>query len=71
MAIVAVVSVNGDQTIFASVELAKKSIEFSCHKLEGKVTYTDDPDGSILATCPDEQVIKIEEVHVFDRVTHL
>ncbi len=75
MATVAVVSGGkSKEMIFASVELAKKSVEFSCHKFADTVLYKDvwDDDGfSIEATCPDGQIVKIEEVHVFDRVTHL
>ena len=64
----------GTITLFASEELAKRSIEFSCHRLEGKVEYTDewDDDGfHILANCPNGDKITIEEVGVHDRVTHL
>lgn len=75
MATVALVTdKNGTETIFASVELAKKSIEFSCHKFADVVTYAECWEGGsfeIQARCPDGQVIKIEEVHVHDRVTHI
>ena len=67
---------HGTITIFASEELAKKSVEFSCHKLPGMITYGESEDGTIHADYmdgvnPPRLEATLENVHVFDRVTHL
>ena len=60
---------DGNITLFASEELARKSVEFSCHKL-GSVTWTwDGPDA--LGTDPKGNVVRVSGVHVYERVTHL
>ena len=71
MTVVLVTDPAGTITIFESEELARRSIEFSCHKLEGKVVYSLLDDGSTEALQPNGKACKYEVVHVFGRVTHL
>lgn len=60
-------------TLFTSEDVAKRSIEFSCHKLEGKVTYSGSEDsyGTTIAQLPNGESCTIETVFIHNLVTHL
>lgn len=56
---------------FSDEIILKRSIDFSCHKLEGKVEYESVSSTNFIANTPDGQVLNCKFIPVRNEVQHI